>query len=506
MLGKEILGYHVDEKIDSGGFGTVYKVSKTNVTGTYVRALKHITLPTKKQYTAILNSMGGDSTKADDYFANALKNIIGEIKIFSLLSESGNPNVVRYYENDVVESNSPKRYDIYILMEYLTPFPDYLDDASLTVKDVIKLGKDVLNALIACHSRNIIHRDIKDDNIFVAADGIYKIGDFGVSKSLKDQSRAASIKGTPNFIAPEVYLGKENYDCTVDIYSLGIVLYRLLNNSRNPFLPAFPNPYTSEDEDAAFEARMTGKIPELPAIAKNELGEAVLKAIKPRNERYNTAKEFLDALKLAEKKLSFEYLSQSIDICSVAGQSKNSSSFSGTFNNNSFSHSTSADDQKTAKRNSTIITASVVEDDKFETIGLFGDDFNRTIVKEKIPLPPTNNSDKTIISENVVHNWIETEKDRTVESFNFQSGTFYNDVEVSKNTYTVNRYDKAKEEIQTPKSEKKSSKNKTAIIVIIAMLGVILLGVITYLTVSSIYERFMSFFKRMVDLIKESSV
>jgi hypothetical protein len=147
-----------------------------------------------------------------------------------------------------------------------------------------------------------------------------------------------------------------------------------------------------------------------------------------------------------------------------------------------------------------------VEDDKFETIGLFGDDFNRTIVKEKIPLPPTNNSDKTIISENVAPNWIETEKDRTVESFNFQSGTFYNDVEVSKNTYTVNRYDKAKEEIQTPKSEKKSSKNKTAIIVIIAMLGVILLGVITYLTVSSIYERFMSFFKRMVDLIKESSV
>ena len=60
MLGKEILGYHVDETIGSGGYGTVYKVSKTNVSGTYVRALKHIKLPTKQQYFNILNSMGGD--------------------------------------------------------------------------------------------------------------------------------------------------------------------------------------------------------------------------------------------------------------------------------------------------------------------------------------------------------------------------------------------------------------------------------------------------------------
>lgn len=58
MIGKEILGYRVDEKIGSGGFGTVYKVSKTNAAGTYVRALKHITLPTKKQYASVLNSMG----------------------------------------------------------------------------------------------------------------------------------------------------------------------------------------------------------------------------------------------------------------------------------------------------------------------------------------------------------------------------------------------------------------------------------------------------------------
>ena len=53
MIGREILGYRVDEKIGSGGFGTVYMVSKTNAAGTYVRALKHITIPTKKQYASV---------------------------------------------------------------------------------------------------------------------------------------------------------------------------------------------------------------------------------------------------------------------------------------------------------------------------------------------------------------------------------------------------------------------------------------------------------------------
>ena len=253
--------------------------------------------------------MGGDYAKADDYFAGALADIVNEIKILSSLSESGVSNIVRYYENDIIETQSPKTYDIYIMMEFLTPFTDYAEANTLTVKDAIGLGKDILRALAACHHKNIIHRDIKDDNIFVSPDGAYKLGDFGVSKALKDKSRAESVKGTPNFIAPEVYLGKEKYDHTVDLYSLGIVLYKLLNKSRNPFMPAFPAPYTTADEDAAFEARMTGKIPEPPLLGGEQLGRAVLKAIMPRAERYNSAVEFLQALESAEASMSDDELS-----------------------------------------------------------------------------------------------------------------------------------------------------------------------------------------------------
>lgn len=312
MIGQTILGYTIDEEIGSGGFGTVYKASKSNQSGTYVRAIKHISLPTKKQYNDVLNSMGGDYSKADDYFSDILKDIVGEIQILNNLTEQGVRNVVWYYENQIDASQSPLRYDIYILMEYLTPFDEYIQAHEFTVRDVIKLGKDIATALVACHKNNIIHRDIKDENIFVANDGTYKLGDFGVSKKLQDRSRAESMKGTPNYIAPEVYLGRGTYDNTVDIYSLGIVLYKLLNYNRNPFMPKYPEPFNSNDEDVAFENRMKELTPELPQNAENGLGNIILKAIGKRDERYDSAADFLNILIETEKGLTNEELNKVI--------------------------------------------------------------------------------------------------------------------------------------------------------------------------------------------------
>ena len=397
MIGNTVLGYHVDEKIGSGGFGTVYKVSKTNAAGTYVRALKHITLPTKKQYTSVLNSMGGDYSKADDYFSSILKDIVSEISILSTLSESGTQNIVRYYENDIVETPSPKTYDIYILMEFLTPFTDYIENKSLTVHDVITLGKDILKALMACHEKNIIHRDIKDDNIFVSSDGVYKLGDFGVSKALKDKSRAESVKGTPNFIAPEVYLGKEKYDNTVDLYSLGIVLYKLLNKSRNPFLPKYPAPYSSQDEDAAFEARMTGNVPDLPSSAENELGEVVLKAIMPRQDRYNTADEFYAALQAVEHKLGQEVLSQDLGL-SVPQQFRTSKTPSQTFGKDLHNNETVGNDVL-KKANETVGTES--DRHLFDTIGSTAEK------KDEVYEPPKakTNTNKSFENDFVADSW-----------------------------------------------------------------------------------------------------
>lgn len=318
LIGKTILGYTVSEKLDAGAFGTVYKVIKTNASGQYVRALKHITIPTEKQYNSVLNSMGGDVSKADSYFSQMLNNIVSEIKILNDLSEKGVQHIVRYYENDILVSDAPKHYDIFILMEYLTPLEDYIQGRDFLVRDVIKLATDVLNGLQACHNNGVIHRDIKDDNIFVSEKGEYKIGDFGVSKVLKDSSKAESLKGTPNFLAPEVYLGKEGYTKSVDLYSLGIVLYRLLNYSRNPFLPHFPEQYFSQDEDSAFEERMSGKTPSMPSLGGEYIGRVVVQSIAKSDERFQSADEFLSALEWAANNTPEDVLDERIKFNTVS--------------------------------------------------------------------------------------------------------------------------------------------------------------------------------------------
>ena len=119
LLGKEILGYTVKEVLGTGTFGTVYKVIKQNASGYYVRALKHITIPSEKQYESVLNSMGGDCQKANNYFETSLEGIVREIKVLNELSEAGATHIVKYYENQVDVIDIPSEYRHHIFLDYL---------------------------------------------------------------------------------------------------------------------------------------------------------------------------------------------------------------------------------------------------------------------------------------------------------------------------------------------------------------------------------------------------
>ncbi len=312
LIGKNILGYTVSEKLSSDTSGTMYRVIKTNAAGQYVRALKHITIPTEKQYSSVLNSMGGDVSKANSCFSEMFNSIVSEIRILNDLSEKGVQHVVGYYENDIIVTDSPRRYDIFILMEYLTSLEDFIQRKDFLVRDVVRLGLDTLYGLQSCHDNSVIHRNIKEKSIFVSDKGEYKIGNFGISTVLKDSSETESLKGIPNFLAPEVYFGKTSYTKSFDLYSLGILLYRLLNYSRNPFLPHFSEQYFAQDEDAAFEERMSGKAPALPVLGGEEIGHVIVKAISNSTERFKTADEFINALKLAINNTPSEILNEKI--------------------------------------------------------------------------------------------------------------------------------------------------------------------------------------------------
>ena len=78
------------------------------------------------------------------------------------------------------------------------------------------------------HSKNILHRDIKTQNIFITKDGILKLGDFGISRELESRDqKAATSCGTPIVMSPEVCLGLP-YDTKADVWSLGVILYELI--------------------------------------------------------------------------------------------------------------------------------------------------------------------------------------------------------------------------------------------------------------------------------------
>lgn len=89
-------------------------------------------------------------------------------------------------------------------------------------------------AVLTMHNKNIFHRDIKPQNIFLQSNGVLKLGDFGISREIDPYNMKASTScGTPYFMAPEVALGKP-YDGKADVWAVGVILYELVT-LRKPF-------------------------------------------------------------------------------------------------------------------------------------------------------------------------------------------------------------------------------------------------------------------------------
>lgn len=311
ILGRTILGYKVKEKIGTGGFGNVYRVERNNIVGNVTRALKVISLPKENQYLEVLNSMGGDYKKADDYFKKELDRVVNEIRVFSMISEKDNHYIVSYYENDVEKSGKYK-YNIYILMEIMTPLDKWLFENNLTIEEAIDICLDVAKGLKICHKNGIMHRDIKLNNIFVSKDGKFKLGDFGVSKRFDTLTKSHTIKGTPHYIAPEIYVKNEKYDNSSDIYSLGVLMYYLFNKKRYPFYPDYPQTYDKEDEDRAFYKRMQYDKLKYPVCAPKGMAEIVQKAMAKPEERYTDTEQLIEELESVKAQLSRQELETKI--------------------------------------------------------------------------------------------------------------------------------------------------------------------------------------------------
>ena len=293
--GAQVLGdWNIVSCLGEGSYGKVFEIERSEFGQTYRAALKVITVPQSSAEVRSVISEGMSVSQAEAYFHGIVEELMHEFSIMFKLK--GTANVVSCEDLRVLEHPDGIGWDILIRMELLHPLLPYVYQHPMARRDIIRLGIDICKALELCQRYNIIHRDIKPENIFISDNGDYKLGDFGIARTIERTTSGLSKKGTYSYMAPEVYAGKE-YGFSVDTYSLGLVLYRMLNKNRGPFLPQPPEAITFSSREQALARRMSGEPLPRPFYGEGRLGEIVLKAcaFDPK-ERYSSPQQLRQEL------------------------------------------------------------------------------------------------------------------------------------------------------------------------------------------------------------------
>ena len=272
--------WYIKRYIGAGSYGKVFEIERRDEFDTvFTGALKAITIPSSPDELEEILSDGMDRDGASTYFRDYVKDLNREIALMSKLK--GHSNIVSYEDHAIHAHEDGIGWDILIRMELLTPITGYLkQNKSFTRREIIRLGIDLCRALEVCQRYNIIHRDIKPANIFISETEDFKLGDFGVARIASASTGASTRAGTVNYMAPEVFKG-EKYTSNVDIYSLGLVMYQLLNANRMPLYPPYPQPITFSAAEQARARRLAGEALPLPSGAQDALGQLVCKACAP---------------------------------------------------------------------------------------------------------------------------------------------------------------------------------------------------------------------------------
>ena len=287
--------WQVEEKpLGKGSFGVVYKAVRRDHNVESFAAIKAISIPSDSSEVDSLRSEGLDMDATKTYLQGIVDDFVSEIQLMESLK--GVQNIVSVEDYKVIEKTGEIGWDIYIRMELLTPFNAYICDKKMTEDEVIKLGCDICTALEICSQRNIIHRDIKPENIFINDFGHFKLGDFGIARKMENMTGGLSQKGTFNYMAPEVATSRD-YDARVDTYSLGIVLYRLLNGNRLPFLDTEKQLLNPNERRNAIDRRIRGEKLPAPCEASPAMADLILCACAhDPNMRFASAAEMKQAL------------------------------------------------------------------------------------------------------------------------------------------------------------------------------------------------------------------
>ena len=189
--------------------------------------------------------------------------------------------VSNYLDVYVQDNQNKKTCDLYIFTEKLTSLEELMKTKTFAEDEVVDFGIQMSEMLETLEAKNIFHGNISPKNIFVTADGRYKIGGFtDFEGKIADTS----------FVAPEVYK-QENVDYTTDIYSVGIIMYAMCNGGKIPFES------DSCDRKNACEERFSGKAVTAPSEGDEKLKSVIVIACQPNNtNRWKNAGNIKNAL------------------------------------------------------------------------------------------------------------------------------------------------------------------------------------------------------------------
>jgi serine/threonine protein kinase/tetratricopeptide (TPR) repeat protein len=278
MIGQTISHYKILEKLGEGGMGVVYKAEDTRLKRTV--ALKFL----PREFLC-------DS--------QAKARFIHEAQAASALNH---PNITTIHEIDEVEG------ECFIAMEYIEgkSIKELVKEKKFPIEDILRIAIQIAEGLNAAHKKDIVHRDIKSDNIMLTHDGLAKIMDFGLAK-LKGATKlttTGSTLGTLAYMSPEQAQGIE-LDQRSDIFSLGVVLYEMITGQL---------PFKGE-HGAAIIYSIINETPEPLARYKANVPEGLQRVVdkalaKDKEERYQHADELLADLRHEKKNLEYVRVGQ----------------------------------------------------------------------------------------------------------------------------------------------------------------------------------------------------
>ena len=284
----------VEYEIGRGSFGSVYRISRDLFGKRSFSAMKVLRIPQNLSEIQDLRSQGMTDASIRNFFQEQCDMLKDEIVLMNELKSSANIVSIEDFYRE--QNRDGFGWTFYIRMELLESLPDYMLRCRMSVREAVLCARDIASALESCENARIIHRDVKPGNIFRNRDGLFKLGDFGIARQLDYSTGAHSIVGTPNFEAPEVAFGRP-YGHSADIYSLGLVLFVLLNNGQRPFIKPSAENISYKEMLEANRRRLGGEALPKPANADAVLAGILKKACAyDAVNRYRHAADFKDAL------------------------------------------------------------------------------------------------------------------------------------------------------------------------------------------------------------------